>query len=156
MKEKIIPIGISIFSIYLIYLLINYSFYVRVIPGKIQVNESIEINSDFEECGGGVAIFKLSNDTISNIKREGITFFANARQGKSGDPYHSYGKWEETPVPPSWRSEGLWQGLGCATSLLVSNVVDASSKKGAYYTVGHCGVLMVIPHLGIIVFTYFD
>jgi hypothetical protein len=115
----------------------------------------------YEACGG--ALFYLAHATRDAIEKQGIAYFADALQGR-GYPegsrrafYYHYETWKETPVPHDWVSEGMWVGLHCMDLQkdLARQIVDAAKVPGSYFTTKDEGQLLVIPSLGLVVFTYF-
>jgi hypothetical protein len=143
------------------YLEYEYNWYVGFIPGKIDVTEAIEISgqSGIIREGCGAAIFKLSEETIKEIRLQGLNYFDNALQGRgSSEYYYTYQKWQKTPVPKSWTNDGgIGPGLGCSdvSTSLNNKIVESAIKEGSYFTIGYEADLLVFPSLGIIVFTYF-
>jgi hypothetical protein len=113
-----------------------------------------------EACGG--AIFQLGDSTRDEINRKGLAFFDDARQGRgypSGSPresYFKYERWQETPVPQKWTG-GSWSGLSCMEmpQELFRAIAEAARQPGSYFTTKREAELVVIPSLGLIVFTYF-
>jgi hypothetical protein len=61
----------------------EYYWFTKVIPEKIGITYavSIEEESALRE-GCGTVVFKVSDSTLEAIKKEGIHFFAEARQGR--------------------------------------------------------------------------
>jgi len=60
-------------------------------------------------------------------------------------------------VPHRWVSEGIWIGLHCMRlpRVTVQQIVDAAKKAGSYYTTKREAELLVIPSLGLVLYTYF-
>lgn len=111
----------------------------------------------------GGALFRLDAETLAAIKRQGSAFFDDALLGRGyGDPSrrvtyrYSYKPWQETPLPPEWTSDGMWLGLSCMGLNFGrgANIAEAARAPGSYYTTGIGAMLLVIPDLGIVVYTY--
>ncbi len=108
------------------------------------------------------AIFQLDDATRNEIDRKGLPFFDDARQGRGHPPgshrqsYCKYEPWQETPVPQKW-IRGSWSGLSCMElpQELSRAIVEAAKQPGSYFTTKREAELLVIPSLGLIVFTYF-
>ncbi|NEU82092.1 hypothetical protein [Nostoc sp. UIC 10630] len=159
MKNSLKIIVSIIITIYVAWSAFEYDWYSGIIPAKIDITYAIHIGGEsyFRE-GCGAAIFRLSNATADAIDREGLDFFNDVIYSrKSKERYYTYTSWKETPVPNSWTSEGSWPGLGCsgASSLLLSKILAAASKKGSYYSTQDEGKILVIPNQKLVVFTYF-
>lgn len=162
-NKKFIPLLLIILSPYAAYKTLLYSHYKAVLPSKIEVSYPVSIGEEgiFRE-GCSIAIFRLSDSTLQGIKTKGLDFFENALQarghnaGERDDYYYRYEAWRETPIPPNWTSEGSWFICSnLANQQLLSNIVDASKKLGAYYTTKQEGELVVVPSLKLVVFSSF-
>jgi hypothetical protein len=73
---------------------------------------------DRKACGG--AIFDMSDSTADAIRKQGLAFLKDARQGRGYTEktdrsfgYYSYRPWQATPLPPEWTALGPWMGLNC-------------------------------------------
>lgn len=114
-----------------------------------------------EGCGG--AIFNLTDEARHLIKTNGLAFFSNAKYGR-GYPaedrlrhYYTYQPWQETPLPSAWTSEGIWLGLNCMGlgRNMTQAIRSAAISSGSYYATKPEALLLVIPDLGLVVFTYY-
>jgi hypothetical protein len=143
----------------------QYYWYSLVLPSQIQITYPVSIGdeSGFRE-GCGVAVFKVSDKTIEAIQKEGLKFFDAATQGrgypKPSEPlsfsdYHTYDTWKETPVPPSWVSEGSWFRCSVIRDDVAREIIKAAKLPGSFYTTQPEGQLLVIPSLGYVVFSYY-
>jgi hypothetical protein len=115
-------------------------------------------------CGG--AIFGLSSGTAEAINREGTAFLSNARQGRGYDNksdrlyyYYSYVPWQETPLPDGWLAESLlgqWYGLSCMSlsNSFAESITKAAGNPGSFFTTGPSKMLLVVPELRLVVYTY--
>jgi hypothetical protein len=137
---------------------IQYYWYAKAIPGKFSITYAVSIYAEggFSE-GCGTIVFKLSDNTVETINKEGLKFFVGATEGRGhpGDRDYRYAEWKETPLPPSWTSEGSWMpcsGLSHSDHL---KIVSAAKSGGPYYTTKDEGQLVVIPSLGYIVLSFF-
>jgi hypothetical protein len=135
----------------------QYYWFAKAIPEKIGITYPISINQDigFRE-GCGTVVFKVSDRTLDAIKKDGLKFLSGATQGRGhpGESYYQYAEWKETPVPPSWTSEGSWMGCSSLSHSEHSKIISAAKNSGAYYTDKHEGELVLIPSLGYIVFSF--
>jgi hypothetical protein len=111
-------------------------------------------------CGG--ATFGLTGRTADAIKAQGLAFFEQARKPR-GDPRtrprlaYEYAPWRETPVPSAWTGDGMWAGLSCmGWTWSQLGIYEAARAPGSYYTERPGAQLLVVPRLGLAVFTYRD
>jgi hypothetical protein len=111
-----------------------------------------------EEIACGLAIFKISDPTVSRINSERLKFFENATKARilHKHEYNHYSAWSETPVPEGWYNEGSW--FYCGEHELLGNIITAGKKTGSYYSASVNGEtkFIVVPSLGVIVYSYFD
>lgn len=158
---------VGVMSFYGLYWFYNQNFSKALLPKKIEVSGFALIKEEFlitEGCG--IKVFDLSKSTLDQINQQGLAFFEDATQARGYDPdkhrynhYYSYTTWQETPIQESQKNKNFWVGLSCAKGLnldesLYAKIKAAASTKGSYYT-GHIeGQLIVIPSLGIVVFSY--
>jgi hypothetical protein len=114
-----------------------------------------------EACGG--AILTMTDTTRAAIEKDRLSFFAAASHARGYPPgdrlhrYYTYKPWTETPVPAEWTSEGIWIGLHCMklSREMVTAIRKAALAPGSYYSTKDEAELLVIPSLGLIVFTYY-
>lgn len=157
-KQAYLFLVMAALSPFIAYKAFQYYWFSQVLPPQIGISYPISINDEFGFLEGcGTAAFKVSDETLETIERDGLRFFSGAIQGRGypNDPYYKYEDWKETPVPPSWTNEGSWMlcsGLGSETH---AKIVAAAKQKGAYYTSKHEGQIILVPSLGYIVFTFF-
>ena len=104
--------------------------------------------------GCGFVVFRLPSATVSRIRNEGLTFLQSARRGRGGQRYQQYGPWKTTPAGGH---EDLLRGIGCAQkgSEWSQRVAGHILSEGAFFTTGHEVDLVVIPSLGLLVYSYF-
>lgn len=136
----------------------QYYWYSKAIPEKIGITYPISMHAETGITGGcGAFVFKLSPGTLKIIEKNGLGFFIGATDGRGhpGDPYYHYAEWKQTPLPPSWTSEGSWMLCSGLSNSEHSKIVAAAKSKGAYYTTKHEGQLVLIPSLGYIVYSFF-
>ena len=142
-----------------IYETFQYYWYSNAIPDKIGITYPVSTYAETGFRGGcGTSVFKLSDSTLEMIRKDGLAFFAGVTEarGYPGDPYYRYAEWKQTPLPPSWTSEGSWmfcEGLSYSEH---AKIVAAAKSQGAYYTVKDEGQLVLIPSLGYIVYSFSD
>ncbi len=145
-------------SPFLAYEAFQYYWFSKVLPAQISVTYPISISDEggFRE-GCGSAIYKVSDETLEAIKKDGIKFFAKSTQarGYPNDTYYAYEEWRETPVPPSWTSEGSWILCSSLSQKTHGKIVAAAKQRGAYYTTKREGELILIPSLGYVIFSFF-
>ena len=112
-------------------------------------------------CGG--AIFKLTDTAAAAIRKRGLDFLIDAKQGRGYTDnrdrlfyYYSYKPWQPTPLPPEWTSEGMWLGLYCMRLgySLGRSIVEAAQAPGSFYTTGSSKMLLIVPSLKLAVYTY--
>lgn len=169
MKGKVIILLFifTIISCYCLYWLSSQDIGNGLLPEKIEVSGFVLSKEEFDfREGCGIRVFKLSKNTLAQINQQGLTFFKNATKARGYDPdkhrydnYYSYEQWQETPVQESKENKNFWSGLSCADRLnldksLSEKITLAASTKGSYYTGHYEGQLVVIPRLGIVVFSY--
>lgn len=118
-------------------------------PVKIVHHDDV---SGFRE-GCGFAIFQLSDDNVRRIRSHGLAYLETARVGRGGKPYHEYKPWGTTP--PSG-NEQLFRGASCVDKPpeLLKQARRAAEKDGAFFTTGHEQDLVIVPTLGILVYSY--
>lgn len=136
----------------------QYHWYSKAIPEEIGITYPV---STYDESGGregcGTIVFKLSDHTLELIKKDGLSFFdgVTAGRGHPGERYYQYAQWKQTPLPPSWTSEGSWMLCSGLSHSQHSKIVAAAKSEGAFYTTKHEGELVLIPSLGYIVYSFF-
>ena len=137
-------------------------WYLGMIPDDIEIGGVVRIGgqSGFRE-GCGAAVFNLSPRTIEKIRAGGVAALTNAKQARNhADSYHSYSDWRQTPHIVT--GDGLtlvdrWlNGLGCAglPMQLSREIQQALDSSGSFYATTSEAGLIVIPKLGIAIFSY--
>lgn len=157
-KKSFLTFFVVGISPYIAYKVFQYCWYVSAVPSEIGITWSITIGDEFygrEGCG--VAVFKLSRETIEAIKARGLRYFDSATQGRghTNDYYYRYETWKETPVPSDWTSNGTWIMCSVISNDLIHKITEAAKRKGSYYTTKSEGELIVFPALGFVVFSYY-
>ncbi|HZP68743.1 MAG TPA: hypothetical protein VFB29_02260 [Pseudolabrys sp.] len=116
---------------------------------------------DRKACGG--AIFDMSGSTADAIRKQGLNFFKDARQGRGytekGDRSfidYSYQSWRATPLSPEWTALGPWPGLNCMglRAGTMQNILNAAQKPGSFYATGQSKMLLVDPNRQFVLVTY--
>lgn len=130
------------------------SLYRQAIPHQFELLEVLhhdEVSGLREGCG--FAIFRLSDKDLARIRSHGMAHLETARLGRDGNPYHQYQPWSATPAPDN---EHLFRGQSCTGDPpeLLQQAQQAADKQGAFFTTGHEQDLVVIPALGILVYSY--
>jgi hypothetical protein len=133
---------------------VQVELYRQAIPPQFELVEVLhhdEIVGFREGCG--YAIFRLSEDNLARIRRQGLTYFEAAELGRDGKPYHQYQPWKATPTS---EHEQLLRGQNCAgePSELLERAQRAAGNEGAYFTTGHEQDLVVVPALGLLIYSY--
>ncbi len=128
--------------------------YRQAIPPQFELVEALhhdEIVGFREGCG--YAIFRLSEDNLVRIRRQGLAYFDTAQLGRDGKPYHQYQPWQATPTN---EHEQLFRGQSCAgeASELLEQAQRAAGREGAFFTTGHEQDLVVVPALGLLIYSY--
>jgi hypothetical protein len=155
-KRAFVALAIVALSPFIAYKAFQSYWYLQVLPEQIAVSYPVSINEEaFFMEGCSVAVYKLSGWTLESVQKQGAAFFAGATQarGYPDERYYTFAEWSETPVPATWTGEGSWMmcpGMGDA---LHSQIVEAAQRKGAFYTTKDEGQLIVIPSLGIVIFS---
>lgn len=131
-------------------------YYENKIPSAFGSLEPVVIHEDTslgllraESCG--VAIFRFSDGVANKINVEKLSFFAKATiaRGHRG----TYQSWNATPVPVNWTDNGSW--IPCFEHKLHREIIKAATGEGSYYTTKSEAVLLVIPRLRFIVFSFY-
>ena len=166
-KKRAVFIGLIIFVVlgYVSCTRFQRDFYIGKLPKQIDITETVFISDGF--CGA--AVFKLSDAALAAIKMQGLTFFETTLESRNvtenpwgvTEPSSRYGKWKETPFPPERGNEmPALAGLSCVESRqrdIVKPIQSHSAQNGSYYTETISGAeLLVIPKLGIVVYSFFD
>lgn len=130
------------------------SLYRQAIPPQfepLKILHHDEVSGFREGCG--FAIFRLSDKDLASLRSEGLTYLETARLGRDSDPYHQYAPWSATPAP---RDEHLFRGVSCINEPpeLLNQAQRAAYKEGAFFTTGHEQDLVVVPALGILIYSY--
>lgn len=133
---------------------VQLELYRQAIPPQFELVEALhhdEIVGFREGCG--YAIFRLSEDNLVRIRRQGLAYFDAAQLGRDGKPYHQYQPWQATPTN---EHKQLFRGQSCAgeASELLEQAQRAVGRDGVFFTTGHEQDLVVIPDLGLIIYSY--
>ena len=132
--------------------------YRNAIPAKLGLDQLIfhDERSDIRE-GCGVAIFRLSDASLADVRRLGIAYFADATQGRDGERYHQYGPWRQG-LPAQGPRPDLLRGWHCldedGSPALLDEVHQAVERGEAFYTTGSEMDLIVVPRLKVMVFSH--
>lgn len=137
----------------------------EMLPAEIHTDGLVFIHGYWlfsGNCAGGVAVFELSKDTVSEIERERIQFFERASEPQKEGRYKiAYNPWHTTPLPENWTSvdspNGACAGLKCAVgNAEIKKVIDAAWNNVGYYAVANRGGarLVVLPKLRRFVASY--
>lgn len=161
--EKFIALSLLIiFAIYALYSYWEAQWYKGLIPAEIEVSDAVFIDgqSGFRE-GCGAAVFSLSPKTTNQIVSTGLTALANARRARRhNDAYHAYSTWQKTPYVET--GDGLtladrWlTGIGCAgiKGDLGAKIYKALKEQGSFFATTEEAGLIVIPSIGLAVYSY--
>ncbi|HEY5993600.1 MAG TPA: hypothetical protein VIU46_03270 [Gallionellaceae bacterium] len=150
---------------YLCYQVTLYFWYAKFIPEQIEISYPVSVGEEFVLLRGGcaVAIYKVSDRTLDNIRQNGLKFFKQAVDARApiehynGSELKRYQAWSATPLPPSWTSEGSWTMCDVANSAVESEIIRETKKAGAYYTVSteNETQLVLVPSLGYVMYSYY-
>ncbi|MBT9511548.1 MAG: hypothetical protein IV104_04290 [Acidovorax sp.] len=133
---------------------VQIGLYRQAIPPQFELLEVVHHNEigGFRE-GCGFAIFRLSADNLARIRRQGLAYFEPASLGRDSKPYHQYQPWKATPASEHGH---LFRGQSCAGSPpeLLEQAQRAADKEGTFFTTGHEQDLVVVPALGLLIYSY--
>lgn len=133
---------------------LQVSFYRQAIPPQFESLEVLHHDevSGFRE-GCGFAIFRLSDKNLARLRSDGLTHLETARLGRDGKPYNQYKPWNATPAP---MDELLFRGASCINEPpeLLNQAQRAAYKEGAFFTTGDEKDLVVVPALGILIYSF--
>jgi hypothetical protein len=144
--------------LYLGYKVIERQTAIDALPEGIEPSSVVLLSGEIggrEGCGA--AVFRLSGHTRKRLLQEGAMFLETARQARGyASTYYSYEPWQGTPVPGGFTSEGGWPSLWCAgvDARLARRIHGAMQAPGAFYSIKHEGLLLLIPDEGLIVSGY--
>jgi hypothetical protein len=135
--------------------------FTQLLPPKLEIVGSVLTASSEKTGDCFFAVYKLSDKTLSSIKKEGLTFFSDATKSRAYDRnqrnyYHTYKPWQRTPLQYQDRNQSFWAGTNCARDAgfdesFRKKIVLLAFAEGSFYT-GHSeGQLVVIPNMGIAV-----
>jgi hypothetical protein len=169
LKRTSAVVAVLVTCLWAFYSIMEARWFDGMLPAALQTKGSAIVRHDaslfaiilsvrYKSCGG--ATYGLSRRTLSAIDSQGLAFFAQARRSRAvthrraGLPL-AYQPWRPTPVPPEWTSEGMWLGLACMGWTWSRNAIYAAARgPGSYYTTTDNAQLLVIPSLGLAVFTF--
>lgn len=83
----------------------------------------IVLESIFGGDAGGIVVLRLASRTAAAIQRQGLVFFAQARQARAGLPRHAparYGHWRQV-------RGGAGQGAAGTSPMYAAATLDAQS-----------------------------
>lgn len=127
--------------------------YRQAIPAAIGLDgvvDHAEQTSFREGCGG--VIFRLAPETVAALQARGAAALEGAVLGRDGDPYHRYEAWRPTPAPDT-----VLRGAMCMDGMpepLWTDIHRAAGQGGGFHTQGHEQDLLLLPALGVLVFTF--
>lgn len=151
------------FAAYAAYRSWEVAWYEGMIPASLEIERTVMIDgrTGFIE-GCGIAVFQLSPTTVDRIRPAGLAGLETARQARDhSDELHTYSQWRETPYAETGDGMTLvdrWLvGRTCAKidPSLDRSIDTALKSPGSYYATIHEAGLIVIPSLGLAVFSYF-
>ncbi|HTH09888.1 MAG TPA: hypothetical protein VMA55_09990 [Acidovorax sp.] len=130
------------------------ALYRQAIPPQFELLDVVhhdEVGGLREGCG--FAVFRLSEDNLTGIRNQGLAYFETARLGRDGKPYHQYPSWRATPAT---EHDHLFRGRNCSGEPLelLEQAQRAAGKEGAFFTTGHEQDLVVVPALGLLIYSY--
>lgn len=165
-RTLIILFAVLIFGSYGAFQAWNTKYFKNLIPAEIGISHTVFIDGEtggLEGCG--VAIFQMDSATLKNLRANGSQALDRAKQSRKKkflkDEYQRYTSWKETPYMETGNGMTLadrWLGgFVCATidSDLSKNIHNALRSAKTYYATTHEAGLIVIPRLGLVVYSYF-
>ena len=142
------------------------NYFKNLIPSEIEISDTVLVDGEsggLEGCG--VAIFRLDSTTLVSIRANGIHALDEAKRSRKkkflSDAYKEYSSWKETPYMETGDGMTLadrWLGgFVCANidSDLSNRIHRALSSTKSYYATTHEAGLIVIPSLGLAVYSYY-
>jgi hypothetical protein len=158
-----IALALSIYGTYRVW---EINYFKNLIPSEIQINGTVLVDGEtggLEGCG--VAIFRLDSATLEKIRANGIHALDEAKQSRKKkllrDDYQTYTPWAETPYLETGDGMTLadrWLGGFVCSNIdtdLSNHIHSALKSTNSYYSTTHEAGLIVIPDLGLIVYSYF-
>jgi hypothetical protein len=144
----------------------NTNYFKNLIPSEIGISHTVFIDGKsggLEGCG--VAIFRMDSATLNNIRANGSHALDGAKLSRKKkflkNEYQGYTSWKETPYMETGDGMTLadrWLGgFVCASidSDLSKSIHNALRSAKSYYATTHEAGLIVIPRLGLVVYSYF-
>lgn len=136
-------------------------WYTDALPAQLETQGFAQVTSNpgllgllvpFSREGFGTVIFQMTDQTRDEIKKHGISYLADARQGRGhpGNRYYSYAEWQRTPPGKI----GLFGAENFMDQHQVQMIRTAIDKPGGFHTHKDEANLIVLPDLGLIIFTY--
>ena len=138
----------------------------NLIPSEIEIGDTVLVDGEsggLEGCG--VAIFQLGSSTLVSLRANGIHALDGANRSREkrflSDEYKEYSSWKETPYLETGDGMTLadrWLGgFVCANidSDLSKRIHRALRSNKSYYATTHEAGLIVIPSLGLAVYSYY-
>jgi hypothetical protein len=139
------------------------NWYRGFLPNEIEISNTVLISVETGITDGcGVAIFKLTDDSIQLLSEKGLDALKSALHSRARfgyyDVHYSYDAWSKTPLrskDPNQRE--IWKyGMYCARQDIKnkfgSSITKALEEDKSYYTNG----IIVFPDLGLVMFSYGD
>lgn len=128
--------------------------YRDAIPPQFELAGTVfhdEVSGWREGCG--VAVFRLSDTSLARIRQGGLAGLQAARLGRDGQAYHQYAPWAATP---GGADDRLFRGTGCADASddVLEQAQRTAAAGGAFFTTAREQDLVVVPSLGVIVFSF--
>ena len=169
LRRVSVAVAIPLVCLWLFYSIMESRLFEGMLPAVLQTTGFATIGRDaslfeiigllrYKSCGG--ATYSLTRRTLTAIDTQGLAFFAQARRSRAASNRRAglqfaYEPWRETPVPPEWTSDGMWSGLACmGWTWSRRDIYDAARAPGSYYTNTDNAQLLVLPRLGLAIFTF--
>ena len=162
------PLGISLVIAFVFLFIIapiqgceyfQVKIYKDALPPQFEIRSLIyhDGKSGLRE-GCGAAIFKLSEKTVNEINEQGIEFFKDATHGRverSKETYRAYKPWQATPAGFEAERDNLLRGSPCIDNPPpIWTEIENATRGGGFFTTGHEIDILVVPKLGVIVFSH--
>ncbi|MFZ5521697.1 MAG: hypothetical protein ACOZD0_10895 [Pseudomonadota bacterium] len=131
--------------------------YEAAIPPGLELGEVVyhDEQSDLRE-GCGLVVFRLQPATLERLRRDGLPALRDATQGRDGDGYHRYAAWQAGPAARDDDGPRLLRGWSCIDDepTVLREVSRALDTPGAWFTTGHEQDLVIVPALGVLVYSF--
>jgi hypothetical protein len=145
---------IGAISFYVWFLFETRDWYRSFIPEQIGVEELIQQDTNSGLVSGcGAVTFQMMQSTADAINQQGLAFLADATRARGQDLVYS--EWHQ--VSTGGVLTARENGFDCAEKIgseLSKLVADSAKKSGSYFATTLHGMVVVLPHRRLVIFTY--